>query len=67
MAMSEEAKKAQREYMRKYRAKNREKLNEQAREWRKNNPDKVIKIKERYLENLGKRYEQEGDDEQKRG
>lgn len=46
--MDEAALEASREYMRAYRSKNRERLNEIQRNWYKNNPDKVRAIKERY-------------------
>lgn len=51
--MTEEEKKqlrleARRKYDAEYRAKNREKLNSYARQWRKDNPDKVKANKEAY-------------------
>ncbi len=48
MTGKEELKRYQREYQRKYRQENREKLNAYAREWRKSNPDKMRAIAERY-------------------
>ena len=59
MAMSEKARAAQREYMKRYREKNREKYNRYNREWRRKNPEKAKEIKNRYLENLADRYEKE--------
>ena len=46
--MSEEARKARAEYMRKYRAANRERILEQERERRKANPEKYKKYSETY-------------------
>lgn len=50
--MTEQARQAkaayQREYMREYRAKNREHINEKARAWFQANPDKAREYKERY-------------------
>lgn len=48
---------AKREYMRKYREKNREKLNAYAREWRKENPDKVKQYDKNYWSKQVKGYE----------
>jgi hypothetical protein len=48
MAMSEEAKAAKREYMRKYREKNRERMNETHRAWRKSNRHKIEEYNERF-------------------
>lgn len=59
MVLSERAKEARREYMRKYRAENRDRLNAQRREWNKKNPDKVRMYKENYFEKLAERYENE--------
>ncbi len=42
------AKKAQREYKRKWNQENREHINRYAREWRKKNPDKVKEYNQRY-------------------
>ena len=46
--VTEAALAAQREYKRKYREKNRDKINEYAKKWRKNNPDKVRQYAETY-------------------
>lgn len=46
--MNEQAKAAKREYWRKYREQNRDKVNAYQRSWRKNNPDKVKAATERY-------------------
>ena len=48
--MNEQAKAARREYARKYRAANREKVLEHQRKWRKNNPEKIRASQERYWE-----------------
>lgn len=57
--MSDEAREQrnayQREYLKKYREKNKDKLNEKQREWRKNNPDKVRQYQENYWTNRAKR------------
>lgn len=67
MDYSEKAKKARREYMRRYREKNREKINANQRKWYKENPEKVRVIKNRYLTNLADRYEQEAENEREQG
>lgn len=41
---------ARKQYMKKYRAEHREAINKKQKEWRKNNPDKMKKIVERYWE-----------------
>lgn len=46
--MNELAKEARREYCRRYRAANREKMNAYQRTWKQNNPDKVKAAQERY-------------------
>lgn len=46
--MNEEAKAARKEYMKKYRSENREKINAAQRKWFKDNPDKAKAIAERY-------------------
>lgn len=48
--MSPEAKKARNEYMRQWRAKNRERCNEYMRKWREANKDKVREYNKRYWE-----------------
>ena len=52
--MTEQAKAAkaayQREYMRDYRAKNRERIRETNKAWREAHPDKMREYKERYWE-----------------
>ena len=45
-----EAQEARRDYKRRYRAKNREKINRQQREWRAGNRDKVRQYNKRYWE-----------------
>lgn len=55
--MSAEASEARRLYKRKYRAKNREKINRQQREWRARNPDKVRGYNVRYWERAAQRTE----------
>ena len=46
--MTADASEARRLYKRKYRQKNREKINKQQREWRARNPDKVREYQARY-------------------
>lgn len=53
--MSTEASEARRLYKRKYRAKNREKINRQQREWRARNPDKVKGYQAKYWERVAQR------------
>ena len=48
--MNEQAKAASREYWRKYREANKEKVNAYQRKWRKANPDKVKAAQKRYWE-----------------
>ena len=48
--MTEAAKEAQKAYAREYKRRNRERLNEYQRKWRKNNPDKVKAATARYWE-----------------
>lgn len=53
--MSAEASEARRLYKRKYRAKNREKINRQQREWRARNPDKIQGYQAKYWERVAQR------------
>lgn len=46
--MKEEAKKARAEYAKKYREKNKDRLNAYRRNWNKENPDKVKQYQETY-------------------
>ncbi len=55
--MTQEAMEARRDYKRKYRAKNREKINQQQREWRARNPEKVREYQSRYWEKAAKASE----------
>ena len=48
--MTEEAKKARREYYRKYRERNADKLNSYKRKWSAANPDKIAESQRRYWE-----------------
>ena len=48
--MNEQAKAASREYWRKYRESNKEKVNAYQRKWRRANPDKVKAAQKRYWE-----------------
>lgn len=48
--MTDEAKKKRAEYMRKYRAENREKINAAQRERNRNNPEKRREYQRRYWE-----------------
>jgi len=57
MALSEEAKKARREYMRKYREKNRERINKTKREWARNNPEKIKEYTVRHWEKQAQELE----------
>lgn len=58
MELSEQAKKARREYMKEYRKKNKERLDAMNREWKKNNPDKVRENNIRYWERKAKQLEE---------
>ena len=55
--MTADASEARRLYKRKYRQKNREKINKQQREWRARNPDKVKEYQVRYWERAARRTE----------
>lgn len=48
--LSEQAQEARRNYKRRYRIQNREKINSQQRMWRKKNPDKVKEYQAQYWE-----------------
>lgn len=48
--MSVQAQEARRDYKRRYRIRNREKINRQQRKWRANNPDKVQQYNREYWE-----------------
>ncbi|MEJ9149309.1 hypothetical protein [Bacillus smithii] len=48
MVMSEEAKKARREYMKKWREANKNHIREYNKRYRRENPDKVAAAQERY-------------------
>ena len=50
MMMTEAAKQARREYQRRWREKNRERIRQYDREWTKNNPDKVKAAQARFYE-----------------
>lgn len=50
MGMTQEAIEARRDYKRKYRSENRERINAQQREWRANHPAKVQEYQKRYWE-----------------
>lgn len=50
MGMTLEAVKVRRDYKRKYRCDNRDRINAQQREWRSKNPDKVREYQKRYWE-----------------
>lgn len=52
--MTADASEARRIYKRKYRQRNREKINKQQREWRGRNPDKVREYQVRYWEKRAK-------------
>ncbi len=53
--LSLQAQEARRDYKRRYRAKNREKINRQQREWRANNGDKVRQYNRQYWEHRAQR------------
>ena len=55
--MTADASEARRLYKRKYRQKNREKINKQQREWRARNSDKVKEYQVRYWERVARRTE----------
>lgn len=48
---------AKREYFRRYREANKEKLAAKRKEWAKNNPDKIKKHQEDYWRRLAEKYE----------
>ncbi|HDR3653132.1 TPA: hypothetical protein QCO08_005563 [Bacillus anthracis] len=52
--MTEQAVIARREYMKKWREKNKEKLSSYQKEWRKKNKDKVVGYQHKYWENKSK-------------
>ncbi len=52
--MTDRVKELQREYHREYREKNRERVNANARRWRKENPEAAKAIQDRYWENKAK-------------
>lgn len=51
MQLSEEARLARNAYMREYRRKNKERVNEHKNRWRKKNPEKVAEYNKRYWQN----------------
>ena len=53
--LSLQAQETRRNYKRRYRAKNREKINRQQREWRADNGDKVRQYNRRYWESRAQR------------
>lgn len=53
--MSAEAVEARRAYQKEYRRRNREKINNQRKNWRAENRDKVRECQERYWENVARR------------
>ena len=53
--LSLQAQETRRDYKRRYRAKNREKINRQQREWRADNGDKVRQYNRRYWESRAQR------------
>lgn len=52
--MTPEAREASRAYAREYRQRNRERINQLQREWRRKNPDKVREQRERHWERKAK-------------
>ena len=57
--MSEEAKRARREYNRKWREKNRERYNEYQKRWRKKNKDRIKEYQRKYWEKKAKEESQQ--------
>ncbi|MDP7981409.1 hypothetical protein [Bacillus multifaciens] len=57
--MEEQAIISRREYMKKWREKNKEKMSNYQKEWRKRNKDKVAKYQERYWEKKAKEMEEQ--------
>ena len=60
MDKREKALAAQREYMRRYREKNRERINAKTREWNRKNPEKHAEYRRKFFEKLAEEYEREG-------
>lgn len=54
MEMSESAKKIRREYMRKWRQENKDRIKDYHKKWRENNPEKVAEAQVRYWANKAK-------------
>ena len=52
--LSVQAQEARREYKRRYRIQNREKINRQQRKWRADNPERVKEYQKRYWEKRAK-------------
>ena len=46
--MTDEARRAKAEYEKRYRAENREKLNQYRRDWNRRNPERLKKYRDRY-------------------
>ena len=63
MTVEEKRIEARREYQRRYREKNRERINKRAREWRRNNPDKVREINNRYWDKKVQEFKEEKEGE----
>ena len=57
--MDIKAEQARREYNRRYREKNREKINARRREWNKQNRDRIAEYQSKYYQNLAQKYEKE--------
>ena len=63
--MTDEAKKARNEYMRKWRKENKEKVNEYNRNYRKNHKDMTAKSNARYWEKVAARRKEDANEENK--
>lgn len=59
MMMSEAAKEAKRQYMKKWREKNRDRIRQYNKKWAKNNPEKVKAAQARFYERQAKLLEEE--------
>lgn len=57
--METKAEDARREYNRRYREKNRDKINARRREWNKKNRDRIEEYQSKYYLNLAQKYENE--------
>ena len=63
--MTDEAKKARNEYMRKWREENKEKVKEYNRNYRNRHKDRTVKSNERYWEKVAARRKEDANEENK--